>query len=286
MNQLQKSLGINALFSGLSGIVLIAFNRSIADLFDVSNTTVFWGIGAALLFFTLTLVYEVKRQKPSGVLLIILQDFIWVVASTVLLIFQSVEISKIGSAVIGVVALLVLFMAINQTKALAQVDNQGIGEIKQLRFERAVNADKKHVWKIISDVAAYHTVAPNIDDVKIISGDGVGMVRACSHGKDQWTETCSLWREEKEYAFEVNTNAPDYPYPFKYLKGTWEMEEIDASQTRVIMFFEFEYRKKFHNYLLHPLLRGKFSRTAEELLDNWQEKMGENNDQKPPAVSR
>lgn len=273
MNQLQKSLLTNAIFSGLSGIVLVVFNKLIARLFDTANTTVFWIIGLALIFFAATIIYEMKRQKPIGVLLIIIQDFVWVIGSIVLLIFQPFEISITGNVIIALVAFVVLFMGINQAKALGQIDNKSTGTIKQLRFERKTKAAKAKVWEVISDVANYHEVAPNIDDVEIVSGQEEGMIRSCSHGKDSWTETCSLWREEKEYAFEVNTDAADYPYPFTYLKGNWKIEEINSSHTKIIMLFEFEYRKKFQNWLLHPILKRKFSKTAKALLDNWQKKI-------------
>jgi len=163
-----------------------------------------------------------------------------------------------------------LFMGINQSKALAQVDSSAVKGKKHFRFERIVKASKPAVWKVIADVANYDKVAPNIDDVKIISGEGQGMVRSCSHGKDSWTETCSMWQEEKTYSFEVNTAAPNYPYPFKFLKGTWEVQEIDSTTTKIVMLFDFEYKHGFQNILVHPLLKGKFTKTAHELLDNWQ----------------
>ncbi|MCH7910771.1 MAG: S26 family signal peptidase, partial [Candidatus Hydrogenedentes bacterium] len=36
--------------------------------------------------------------------------------------------------------------------------------------------------------------------------------------------------EEKQYSFEVDTSAADYPYPFKSLKGTWRINEITRDQ--------------------------------------------------------
>jgi len=270
MSQLQKSLLINALFSGISGIILVAINTHIANLFDISNTSVFWIIGAALIFFSVIIIYEIRRQNPLGVLAIILQDYLWVLGSLILLITQPFEVSKTGNSIIAMVALVVLFMAINQANALAQTDNSQKKGLKQLSFERTINATKENVWKVISDVSNYHKVAPNIDEVKVVSGRREGMVRSCSHGKDSWTETCSLWEEEKEYAFQVNTAASDYPYPFKFLKGNWKVEEIESLQTKVVMIFEFEYKKKFQDWLLHPLLKEKFGKTAEKLLDNWQ----------------
>ena len=277
MSQLQKSLQLNALFSGFSGILLVAVHKYVAYLFQVPIVSVFWIIGVVLIFFSLTIAFEIKRQNLLGVLFIIIQDYLWVLGSMFLLIFQPFEISITGNSIIAGIALIVLYMAINQTKALAQADNIYDKRIKQMSFERIMKASKSNVWKVISNVANYHEVAPNIDDVTITSGEGEGMVRSCSQGKDRWSETCSLWAEEKEYAFEVNTAAPDYPYPFKYLKGNWKVEGIDGSHTKVIMLFEFEYSQKLQNWILHPFLKGKFSKTAEQLLDNWQRQIEKSN---------
>lgn len=276
MNLLQKSLFFNALFSGLSGIILVAINKQMANLFDISNKSIFWIIGVALILFSVIIIYEIRRQNPLGVLAIIIQDYLWVLGSIILLIAQPFEVSKTGNSIIAMVAIVVLFMAINQAKALVKIDNSQKKGLKQLSFEKTINATKENVWKVISDVSNYHEVAPNIDEVRVISGKGEGMVRRCNHGKDNWTEICSLWEEEKEYAFEVNTAAPDYPYPFKFLKGNWKVEEIDSSQTRVVMIFELEYKKKFQSWWLHPILKGKFSKTAEKLLDNWQNQIEKN----------
>ena len=118
MNQIQKALFINALFSGVSGIILITFHSAIASLFSVENTSVFWIIGIALIYFTATILFEWKRQKQIGILLIIAQDILWVFGSLILLIFQPFTISTNGNWVIGIIAFIVLLMAINQSYAL------------------------------------------------------------------------------------------------------------------------------------------------------------------------
>ncbi len=270
MNKLQKSLRLNAIFSGTSGIALIAFNKQISNVFGTANSSIFCIIGIVLLLFASTIVYEIIKQRPMAVLWIIVQDFLWAITSIVLVVINQFEISKVGNSTIVIIAIIVFFMGISQSKALAQIDSTESKKNKQLNFERIIKADKQSVWRAISDVANYDKVAPNIDAVKIISGEGRGMVRSCSHGKDSWSETCSIWIEEKAYSFEVNTSAPDYPYPFKFLKGTWEVHEIDSSTTKIVMFFDFQYKRKYQNWILHPLLKGKFSKTAEELLNNWQ----------------
>lgn len=122
MNHLQKALLANALFSGLSGIILIALSKQISKLFEISNQSIFWIVGIALIFFSLTIVFEMKKQKPLRVKIIIIQDFLWVIASIILLIIQPFEISVSGNIIIAVVAMVVLFMAINQSRALAKIN--------------------------------------------------------------------------------------------------------------------------------------------------------------------
>ncbi|MEM6846196.1 MAG: hypothetical protein AAF632_28550 [Bacteroidota bacterium] len=70
MNQLQKALLINAIFSGLSGIVLIAAHNYLAQLFAVENKSIFWIIGALLIVFAVSIIYEIQQQRQAGVLTI------------------------------------------------------------------------------------------------------------------------------------------------------------------------------------------------------------------------
>lgn len=273
MNKLQTALKLNAIFSGISGILLIVLNHKIAKIFGTENHRIFWIIGLALVFFSITIIVEIIKQRSLAILWVIVQDFIWVIGSIVLLVLNPFPISIAGKIIIGIVALIVMFMGVNQAKALAKIDNNLDKKGKQWRFERIVKADKIRTWKLISDVGNYALFAPNIDEVKIISGDGLGMVRTCSHGKDTWAETCTLWTDEKEYAYVVHTTEPDYPYPFKFLNGFWAVEEIDKNTSKIVLRFEFQYNKEIQNILLHPLFRTKFFKIAEELLDNWQSEL-------------
>lgn len=120
MNKLQIALLVNAIFSSLSGIVLILGNQQIAQLFSTTNNTVFWVIGCVLIYFATTIGYEIFKQRSWAILWIIIQDGLWVIGSIVLLIWNPFGISQIGLAVIGVVALIVLFMGINQASALSK----------------------------------------------------------------------------------------------------------------------------------------------------------------------
>ncbi|WP_271855689.1 hypothetical protein [Patiriisocius marinus] len=114
MNNLQKALKTNALFSSISGIILILLNKPIAKLFGTNNNTVFWIIGLALIYFSITIRYEIKKQRKLAINWIIIQDYIWVLGSLILIIINPFEITLIGNLIIGTIALIVLYMGINQ----------------------------------------------------------------------------------------------------------------------------------------------------------------------------
>lgn len=267
---MKQALRINAIFSSVSGILLILFHNWFQEIFDLGTSTPFWITGIALIVFAGSILLEIKRQNPAGILWIVVQDILWVIGSIVLLVWNPFGISASGNLIIATVAGVVLLMAFLQARALAALDRIDSSRQKVLRYEREVSAPRKAVWDVVSDVANYHSVAPNIDAVEIISGTGEGMVRSCAHGKDSWTETCTLWQEGSEYAFLVQTGVPGYPFPFKHLQGSWRVHETGPKSTRIEMEFAFVYKRKWQDLVAHLLAKGKFNKIAEELLDNWQ----------------
>ncbi|WP_299382035.1 hypothetical protein [uncultured Lacinutrix sp.] len=123
MNSLQKALKNNALFSILSGLILVVLNQQISALFGTSNTTVFWSVGLVLIYFAFTIWYEIKAQRKLAVIWIIIQDYTWVLGSAILILLNPFKITLIGNLIIGIIALIVLYMAINQTIALKNTNN-------------------------------------------------------------------------------------------------------------------------------------------------------------------
>ncbi|QSE98683.1 type II toxin-antitoxin system RatA family toxin [Fulvivirga lutea] len=271
MNTLQKFLAANALFSTAIGVELLLFQEEVEQLFGLPHSNFFFILGILLLVFALTLVVEIIKQRALPVLWIIVQDVLWVVASIIILIWDPYNITFEGNIAIAAVAAVVTVVAVGQSKGLARMDEGSQRGMKIFRFSRKVKGSKSKIWEVISDVGNYHKVAPNIDGAKIVSGEKEGLVRQCTHKGDSWTETCTLWQDERQYSFKVNTNAPDYPYPLKTLSGTWKIDENLNHEKEIIMVFEFEYKKPIHNVVLHPLMKYQFTKVCEELLDKWQE---------------
>ena len=177
MNYLQITLLSNALFSLLTGLSLIIFHNTIANWFGNQNSTVFWVIGIGLLFFSYSVFIQIKNPKPDSVFYIVIQDIIWILASIVILLVRPFNIPILGNQIIAGVAIIVLFFGVGQSVGLAQIDTIKDKGIKRLVFERVINATKENTWNVVSDVCNYHKVAPNIDNVEILSGEGKGMVR-------------------------------------------------------------------------------------------------------------
>lgn len=118
MNELQKALKFNAIFSSISGLIMILFNYQIAELFGTNNNSIFWIVGLILIYFTITIWYEIKKQRRLAVLWIIIQDYTWVIGSLILIIINPFQITQIGNLIIGIIALIVLYMGISQMIAL------------------------------------------------------------------------------------------------------------------------------------------------------------------------
>lgn len=268
-----KATKLNAISTLISGLGILIFSDQLASIFEISHNTPFLIVGGVITFFSLTMFIEIKRQRPLAILWIITQDFMFTLASIYVIIFRPFDISDIGYLLIGLFLIPIVFFIIYQSIGLSRIDSKDGSDKKLMTFRRKVKADKSSVWQIISDVGNYHKVAPNIDSVQILSGKKTGMVRACSHGKDSWKEKCTLWDDEKEYSFEVDTKADDYPYPFKSLSGNWQVAELNNNKTEIIMNFEFEYKRNIQKLLLHPIMRRQFNKICKELLDNWENKL-------------
>lgn len=68
---MMRTLQLNAAFSGIAGVVLIVYQNQFSSLFELETATPFWIIGAALIFFSLTILREVKKENRKRIIWII-----------------------------------------------------------------------------------------------------------------------------------------------------------------------------------------------------------------------
>ena len=125
---LRRALKGNALFSLLSGIVILIFTKQLANVMSMSGTMSLYIVGSALILFGISLFADARREtinKKSATSTIVM-DMVWVAGSCAALI---VPLGLSGSAkgLITVTALIVGFFAIWQWKGLQIIRrNEGL----------------------------------------------------------------------------------------------------------------------------------------------------------------
>ena len=138
--------------------------------------------------------------------------------------------------------------------------------------ERVVQAPVAEVWQIISDVDNYEQVTgPGIDRVDVLEGSGLGMIRECADPEgNSWEELCTIWEPGHRFKFKVNTDRPDYAYPFKELTGLWQIDALGPTTTRITMDFQYQFTNPFLSGLLLPFAMSAARKDTEYIMDNWQ----------------
>lgn len=144
--------------------------------------------------------------------------------------------------------------------------------MSEYRIGRWLAAPPDVVWEVVSDVAHFAEVAPNLSRSEIVSGTGLGMRRRCYDllGRG-WSETCVAWEDRRRYSFRVDTK--DYPYPLTHMQGTWEIEEQPQG---TLLRMRFEYQLKYGllgRWLDRILIRPAFHLVCRRIMNNWQAKI-------------
>lgn len=88
--------------------------------------------------------------------------------------------------------------------------------MRSLVFRGYVEAPQEAAWEVVSDVAGFGDVAPNLSRAEVLEGTGEGMQRRCyDKGGRGWDEVCTLWEEGRRYEMRVRTET--YPFPLRQM---------------------------------------------------------------------
>ena len=123
---LVKALRANAVFSALSGLVVVFLHDQVLSWLGMSRVNIM-GIGIGLVLFSAYLFRMANREEldKSMVVGVIGGDWAWVLASAVLLAFKSSWFSMPGVFLVADVALLVMVFAIWQQRGLSKLTAAG-----------------------------------------------------------------------------------------------------------------------------------------------------------------
>lgn len=97
MKSLKRTIIGNAIFSGISGILLAFMSNSIAELLEIPFPIIIQIVGWILIGFSVALVVIANKALTRfWVNFIILQDFLWVLGTILILVYQPFTIGIPG----------------------------------------------------------------------------------------------------------------------------------------------------------------------------------------------
>jgi len=120
---LMRALRLNAIFSGVSALVMLASGRWIAAQIGLSDPLFIYVTAGFLMLFSLQLasIVRSRRVRSWEIAAIIGGDIAWVAASAVLVAMYFDSFTTAGLILVDAVALAVLYFAIQQVRGLKRV---------------------------------------------------------------------------------------------------------------------------------------------------------------------
>ena len=119
---LLRALTLNAMFSGFSALLMFVAGGWLAVQFALPNAIPIYAIGAFLALFALQLANIVRTRniRTWEITGIISGDIAWVIGSVLLIALYYKTITAAGLMLVDVVAVAVLFFAIQQIRGLME----------------------------------------------------------------------------------------------------------------------------------------------------------------------
>lgn len=122
---LRNALRANAMFSGVSGLLIVFFHSLVLQWLGISGINIM-AVGIGLVLFCAYLFWMAGRNRLPRSLVsgVIVGDWAWVLGSAVLLAFKTHVFSTLGIFLVADVALLVMVFAIWQQRGIARILRQ------------------------------------------------------------------------------------------------------------------------------------------------------------------
>lgn len=263
---LRAALRANAVFSMLTGCVLVALGWSAGQHWGVPPATV-PAIGAGVVAFGVLVARAAVEQGESlrrQARLVVAADLLWVVASGALIVLSA----PAGAGVIGAIAAVVAGVAVIQMVGINRSSRSDpLSDVEVVELSRNIDAGTAFVFDAMSDHDLYGKIAPNLKAVEVTSAPGQRLERRCtSVGGKSWDETCTLWEAGHRFAVEVDTS--NYPYPLLQMRGLWQVDP-DTVGSRVTMRFEYRAARSLWGGLFTIALRVAFPIVLRRIVAGW-----------------
>ncbi|MEX2562675.1 MAG: SRPBCC family protein [Nitriliruptoraceae bacterium] len=273
---LATAISINAVFSAVSGLVLLAGAPGLSGLFGV-DIWLLVGIGGGLIGFAGVLIWLLAEpgKLAAGAKWVLAADITWIAGAIVLLAGLPTVLSTTGRLALVAVTVVVAAIVVRQITGMRR---HGPGPMLAtsaitLRIQRTIAAPTDRVWQLVADAGDYARFAPGIASTRIVAGQGEGMVRVCRDDKGgEWSETCTLWDSGHRYRMSVDVDS--YPAHYQMLLAeltqTWTLEPAGHS-THIRLEFDGRVKLGIIGRLAAKLLGNR--RRLEAILDTYEREL-------------
>jgi Polyketide cyclase / dehydrase and lipid transport len=225
---LRTPLLLNAVFSGINGLVLFLASPAVATWLGPQTTWIYMYLGVGLLLFALLLSIVAVRPTPLSLLAITGADVVWVVSTTAALLVWRYDFTSVGWGLVLGTNAAILALAWFQQRSIRKAFQVPSGEPDEYQVcigvDTPVAADA--FWRVLADLGGIHRYMPELKSSALTVGEvgGVGCVRTCENVRGQvWSEKCEQWEEGKSFSVTFLTNAPGFPFPFSAMRGGWHV---------------------------------------------------------------
>jgi len=267
--RLRAALRANAVFSLMSGLVLLVAGWFVAEPWGVRPTVVAPLVGGAVASFGVLVAWvgvqpaDRLRRWSVG---IAAADVAWVAASIALLI--GYPLTAPGAVAVAAAAVVVAALAAWQLGGVAAARHDDpLADIEVVQAVRVWPAPPADVWPLLTDHDLYGRIAPNLSTVEVVSETGQPLRRRCTNTAGQaWEETCTLWEDGRRFAVDVDTS--DYPYPITLMRGLWQVDP-DPYGSRVTMRFAYRAIPSVRGGLFVIGFRALFPPVLDRIFRGW-----------------
>ncbi|MGV3756045.1 MAG: SRPBCC family protein [Verrucomicrobiota bacterium] len=256
---LRMALLSNALFSGISGVLLVLNPALVAAWLGVNTLTLLPIIGLGLVIFSVDLLHQATRQRLATwrALIACLGDFAWVASSLIMLAVIGDEFSLQGQLLIAVVAAIVLSFGLWQFSGIQKAHQLPLSAKHRHCVPVRVNVPQEQMWQVVSKIGDIQRYMPALKSSELLNNalPGVGAIRHCEDKTgNAWSEECVAFIEGQSFTVRFLTDAPNFPYPAKDMLGGWEVKALSAGQCEVSVWWELELNRPFLAPILLPLM--------------------------------
>lgn len=268
---LRIALMANAVFS-LSCAMSMVFNSSIVEeILGIQAPLLIQSVGIGLVVFAVDLLHQATRKRVVTwrSLYSSTADFLWVLATLILLGIFPNALSSSGNLLAIAIAITVFTFGVWQLWAIQRAHQLPTGEYR-LCVPVFVNVPAKEMWNVVSNLGDIKKYAAALKSSVVLNRQtpGVGAVRACEdHSGQRWSEECVQFEDNRSFVLRFVSEAPDFPFPVQTMIGGWEIVPWDRG-TQIMVWWELMPKPKYLASIILPLLAFQTDRTLPKIIQN------------------